>query len=151
MLLFGCADRNRVMALGHWTGGFYTDRAEALRGYLHLYQTGDKFKLELANRVQGATLGGTWKLDKRRITLTITTIEFDNPTTEDQKSLGLNVVSPDSIRSAYANHVVLDLDPSGTTLTGLTMSIGPLKGRHQFTKGDVTPNAKKAIDRMGVK
>ena len=146
--LTGCANRDKVIAMGHWTGGFYSDKAEVLRGYLQLYGTGDKFKMRLANKDQGMNFDGTWTLTKKRITLKISSIDFENPTQETQKSLGLMLIEPESVRSAYAKSIVLDLAEDGRALKGLTMSIGRLQGSHLFTKGAVTENAQQAIDRM---
>jgi hypothetical protein len=148
LLLAGCANREKVLAMGHWTGGFYADKAEVLRGYLQLYGTGDKFKMRLANKDQGMNFDGTWTLSKKRITLKIGSIDFENPTQETQKSLGLRLIDPEAVRSAYAKSIVLDLSEDGRALTGLTMSIGKQQGSHMFTKGAVTENAQQAIDRM---
>lgn len=148
LCLAGCANREKVLAMGHWTGGFYSDKAEVLRGYLQLYGTGDKFKLRLANKNQGMSFDGTWTLEKKRITLRISSIDFENPTQETQKSLGLLLIEPEAVRAAYGKPIVLDLDEGGRALKGLTMSIGKIQGSHLFTKGAVTENAQQAIDRM---
>jgi len=144
----GCIDKERAPVMGMWTGGFYTDKGQAFKGYLQLYRTGDKFKMRLASKDQAMDFEGTWTIGKRRVELTVGDIKFDNPTEEDQKALGLKIISPEDVRGAYGKPVTLDLDEKDTRLTGLTFPLGSILGRHEFAKGEVTKNTRQALDRL---
>jgi len=148
ILAAGCVDKERAPVMGTWTGGFYTDKGQAFKGYLTLYRTGDKFKMRLASKDQAMDFEGTWTIGKHRIALTTGEIKFENPTEEDQKALGLKIVTPDEVWAAYAKPVAFDLDASDRKLTGLTVALGSLSGRHEFGKGEVTKNTKQAQDRI---
>lgn len=146
VIFFSGADKERSPVLGMWTGGFYTDEAEVLRGYLQLYRTGDKFKMRLGTKDQEMNFDGKWTVAKKRIELRVTNIDFQNPTNETQKAMGLFIFDPDEVRAAYSKPITLDIDDS--KLSGLTISIGKLQGRHRFQKGQVTPNAQRALDKI---
>ncbi|MBC8063991.1 MAG: hypothetical protein H7Y17_04120 [Chlorobia bacterium] len=148
LLVTGCVDKERAPVLGMWTGGFYTDEAEVLRGYLQLYQTGDKFKMRLGTKDQEMTFLGTWSLAKNRVDLRVGDIDFENPTEETQKALGLKMFTPDEIRAAFGKPITLDLATDGKALSGLTITIGKIQGKHRFKKGEVTANTQKALDGM---
>ncbi len=139
-------DSERAPVLGMWTGGFYTDEAEVLRGYLQLYKTGDKFKMRLATADQEMNLAGTWTMAKGRITLRTDDIKFNNPSDETRKALGLKIFDPDQVREAYAKAITLDVREK--ELKGLTITLGHIQGRHRFTQGALTPNAQKAMDKI---
>jgi hypothetical protein len=146
VLIAGCVDKERAPVLGMWTGGFYTDEAEVLRGYLQLYRTGDKFKMRLTTKQQEMNFEGTWSIAKERITLRVADIKFENPSDETRKALGLKIFDPEQIRSAYSKAITLDVGPN--ELKGLTLTLGQIQGRHKFTKGARTPGADKAMDRI---
>jgi hypothetical protein len=148
LALAGCTDKERTPVMGHWTGGFYTDEAEALRGYLQLYRTGDKFKLRLASKVQELNMQGTWTMAKGRIELRVGDIEFDNPSEATQKAMGIRVMDSEKVRNAYAKPLILDVSSDQKTLQGLTMTLDNLQGSHRFVKGGVTADAQKALDRL---
>jgi len=148
LILAGCADKQRTPVMGHWTGGFYTDGAEAMRGYLQLYRTGDKFKMRLASKTQELQFEGTWTIEKNRIQLRVGDIKFDNPSEATQKAMGIQVLDSESVRSAYSKPIVLDVSGDARELKGLTMTLDNLQGSHRFNKGDVTPNAQQALDRI---
>lgn len=148
LLLASCGDKERAPVLGMWTGGFYTDEAEVLRGYLQLYQTGDKFKMRLGTKDQEMTFQGTWTLAKGRVDLRVGDIDFENPPEETQKALGLRVFTPEDVRAAFGKPITLDLGSNGKALTGLTITIGKIQGKHRFNKGEVTANTQKALDGM---
>jgi hypothetical protein len=148
LLLLGCVDKDRAPVLGHWTGGFYTDKAEVMRGYVQLYQTGDKFKMQLANPDQTMNFEGTWSIVKKHIELRVADIKFENPSAEVQKALKLRIFGPEQVRSAYAKPIVLNIKSEGTELNGLTMTLGDIQGKHVFRKGAVTPNTRKALDKI---
>jgi hypothetical protein len=148
VLLAGCVDKARTPVMGHWTGGFYTDSAEVLRGYIQLYRTGDKFKMRLASKDQEMNFEGTWTIAKRRVELRIADIKFDNPPAETQKAMRLRIFTSEQVRDAYAKPITLDLSSDETELKGLTITLGGIQGRHGFTKGAVTANSQKALDNM---
>ena len=147
-ILVGCADKERTPVMGHWTGGFYTDDAEAMRGYLQLYKTGDKFKMRLASKTQELVFDGTWTIAKGRIELRVGNVEFDNPSAADQKAMGIKVLDSEKVRNAYAKPLMLDVADDAKSLKGLTMTLDTLQGSHRFVKGDVTADSQKALDRM---
>jgi len=134
--------------MGLWTGGFFTDKGQAFKGYVQLYRTDDKFKMRLASKDQAIDFEGKWTVEKRRIALTVSEIKFDNPSEEDQKALGLHIVQPTEVRDAYGKPITLDLDPAGTKLSGLTMTLGWLTGKHEFQKGEAARNSQKVLDEM---
>ena len=150
-LAFGaaCADPERTPVMGHWTGGFYTDQAEVLRGYLQLYRTGDKFKMRLASPNQELNLAGTWTIAKGRVELRVQDIEFHNPTEQQRVARNLVVFDSDRIRENYRKPIALDLRDDGRSLRGLAMTLDTIQGRHQFSKGPATERTEKALDRMG--
>lgn len=139
-------DKERVAVMGMWTGGFYVDEAEVLRGYLQLYRTGDKFKMGLGTKDQEINFQGTWKVKGQRVELQALDIDFQNPTEANRKALGLIVLDSEKVRNAYAKPITLDL--KNKELVGLTITIDKFQGRHKFQKGDVTPNSQRALDRI---
>ena len=139
LALVGCTDKDRVPVMGNWTGGFFTERGQAFKGYLQLYLTGDKFKMRLSSKDQAMDLEGTWKVDAKRVILSVNNIDFQNPSEDDQKALGLKIISPDEVRTAYGHE-------SKTKLSGLTITLGNLSGRHEFVKGEATKNTEKALE-----
>lgn len=151
LFVFSKVDKERVQVMGHWTGGFYSDGAQMLRGYLQLYRTGDKFKMRLASKDQAINFEGTWKIQKKRVELTVGVVDFENPTEENQKALGLRILAPEAVRESYGKVIALDLSADQTSLTGLTMKIADLQGRHEFVKGAVTPNTERAFERIQAK
>jgi hypothetical protein len=144
----GCADKQRTPVLGMWTGGFYTDKAEVLRGYLQLYKTGDKFKMRLATREQEMNFAGTWAIAKGRVELHISDVQFENPTDEERKARGIRVFDSEKVREAIAKPIALDLIDDGKTFRGLTMTLDQVQGRLGFTKGAVTKETQEALDKM---
>jgi len=145
---FGCTDKQRTPVLGMWSGGFYTDKAEVLRGYLQLYKTGDKFKMRLATREQEMTFNGTWTIAKGRVELQIADVEFENPTDEERKARGIRVFDSEKVREAFAKPIALDLTDQDKTLRGLTMTLDQIQGRLGFTKGAVTKETQEVLDKM---
>lgn len=139
-------DKERVAVVGMWTGGFYVDDAEVLRGYLQLYRTGDKFKMRLGTKDQEINFQGTWKVKGQRVELQALDIDFHNPSEANRKALGLTVLDSEKVRNAYAKPITLDL--KNKELVGLTITLDKYQGRHKFQKGDVTPNAQRALDRI---
>jgi hypothetical protein len=148
LLLVGCVDKDRAPVLGTWTGGFYTDQAEVLRGYLQLYKTGDKFKMHLNNKDQEMNIDGTWTIAKKRIELHVSDIKFENPAEEVQKALKLRIFPSEQVRTAYAKPIILNIKLDENELNGLTMTLGDIQGKHVFKKGQVTPNTQKALEKI---
>ncbi len=147
ILLCGCSGDETPIAraAGSWPGQFAvesadgkTDKAaidaELMKGNLHLYATGMKFRLEMNTKHQGFTIGGKWTAQKDRVTITADTWEFDNPTDEDQKALGLKLISPDDLRTTFGHAVVFDESADKRKLTGLKTSLGKLVGRFEFVR-----------------
>lgn len=105
-----------------------------MKGNLELYTTRMKFKLEMNNIHQTFTVGGNWKAEKGRITMTADSFDFKNPTEEDQKALSLKIITPDEIRSLFGHAFVLDESGDKRRLTGLKTSLGKLIGRFEFER-----------------
>lgn len=141
-------DKERVPVMGQWTGGFYTDKAEVLRGYLKLYRTGDKFKMRLTSKHQEMNFEGTWTIAKRRVELRVSDVQFENPPEETQKALGLKLLSSEEVRTVYSKPIMLDLNAKDNELDGLTMTLGNIQGKHQFKKEAITANSQKALDNI---
>jgi hypothetical protein len=148
LVVAGCTDKDRAPVMGHWTGGFFSDEAEVMRGYLQLYKTGDKFKMRLASKDQEINFAGTWTVAKGRVELRVTDTQFDNPPEETIKALGIRIFESEQVRSAYSKPIALDVSDDGKSLKGLTMTLGDLQGRHRFSKGAVTSNSQEAFERM---
>lgn len=125
--------------LGHWEGGLDVvsskpgTNIDAVRlgGYLQLYQTHEKYSLELSNRLQVMDVTGTWKIvTGDRIQLTPGSISFSEPDVTRLAALRRPFINPQELKSAYGRPMVLDLR-SGT-LNGLLVTVGPMEGRHSF-------------------
>ncbi len=146
LFIFSRVDKDRIAVMGMWSGGFYVDEAEALRGYLQLYRGKDRFKMRLGSKDQEIEFEGTWKVKGSRIELRANDIKFQNPSVADQKSLGLLVLDSEKVRAAYAKPITLDL--KGQELVGLTITLDKFQGKHLFRKGEVTPNTQRALDQI---
>ncbi len=146
LFLLKGVDKDRVGVVGTWTGGFYVDDAEVMRGYLQLLRTKEQFKMRLGTKDQEINFEGSWTAKDGRIELRTLDIKFNNPSHSDEKALGLIVLDAEKVRNAYAKPIVLDL--RGRELIGLTVTIDKFQGRHKFRKGEATQNAEKALDRI---
>ena len=144
LLAIGCTDSYIIPIAGYWTGEFKAQPAEAgqqmkkewaYKGYLQLYATGMKYKMHMESVAQIVDISGTWKKKKDKIYLTAGQIDFDDKGGDLQRPLGVTPISPDLVRQAYSQEMVLKYEPSKSELDGLEMSMGPLIGHHVFTKG----------------
>jgi hypothetical protein len=141
--LTGC-NKERIPYLGHWDGGFNVTSSTAspptaalnIRGYLQLYRTGDKFLIELSNPTQVLDLGGKWRMvGGKRIELAFHEFKLTEPDLAKLKGMRRPFLEPADLKIAYTKPLILDLSPDGKKLTGLLMRMGPLLGRHEFSKG----------------
>jgi hypothetical protein len=132
-------------AAGAWTGRFVIDsvdgksdpkliESELMKGNLQLYITASKFKLDMSNRHQKFTIGGKWTAEKSRVTMTADSFAFQNPTEEEQKTFGLDIIAPDQIRAAFGHAIVFDESANKRELKGLRTTIGKLVGRFEFER-----------------
>jgi hypothetical protein len=147
LTLIGCSSGDPAMAdaAGNWAGQLVIDtvngssdpkliESELMKGHLQLYLTHSKFKLEMNNRHQQFTITGKWSAEKARVTVNADTFGFVNPTEEEQKTFGLDIITPDQIRAAFSHPVVFDETANKRKLTGLKTSIGKLVGHLEFTR-----------------
>ncbi|HTQ09071.1 MAG TPA: hypothetical protein VMI31_03280 [Fimbriimonadaceae bacterium] len=146
--LAGCraSDSPITRAAGSWQGQFQIDavdgkadaasiKSEELDANLELYVTGDKFELDATARHQKFSVIGKWTAAPGgRITMTADSYTFDNPTDEDQRALGLRLISPDQVRATFGHAFVLDESPDRRRLTGLVVTLGRLEGRFEFSR-----------------
>ncbi len=137
--LVGCSKVD-LDVVGQWTGGFVPDAATpanlkvaGLRGYLQLYAR-KNFKIELTTPNQTLRLEGTWVQEEKRITLTTTKYQFENPSEEDQALRKLQIVTADEARRVYGKPLILDLNKDKTVLEGLDLSLKGISGKHLFRK-----------------
>lgn len=144
LVLAGCGDKAAMPYLGKWTGhlavesapgGTERDRRRSeMKGFLQLYATERRFTLHLEGEQQTVEVTGRWEVKRRRVTLRPRDVRIVDPG-EDAFDPNLKRISPPELRNAYARPLVLDAAPGGRALTGLTTSVGPLIGKHVFTKG----------------
>lgn len=146
LLLLQGVDKDRVGVLGTYTGGFYVDDAEVMRGYLQLLRTKEQFRMRLGTKDQEINFEGTWTTKDKRVELRTLDIKFNNPSQSAEKALGLVVLDAEKVRNAYAKPITLDL--RDRELIGLTITLDKFQGRHKFQKGEVTPNTQRALDRI---
>ncbi len=146
LIVLGCTDKERLPVMGQWTGGFYTDEAEVLRGYLQLYRGKDQFKMRLGSKHQEIDFTGTWTVANNRIELRASDIKFTNPSEEKIRTLGLEILKADTVRDNYRKPIVLTIGEGNKSLTGLTMTVGKFQGRHKFNKGQASGNAQRVLD-----
>lgn len=141
--LAGC-NKEKMPYLGHWDGGFDVTsstsaeptKALAMRGYLQLYRTDEKFLIELSNPIQVLDLTGKWKMvGTKRIELTFHDFKLGEPDLDKIKAMRRPFIQPEELRAAYTKPLILTLSPDGKTLNGLLMRVGPLLGAHAFKKG----------------
>jgi hypothetical protein len=156
LLLAGCNDRLRPY-LGHWDGEFAVSSSSVpaeplkLHGYVQLYETGDKFIIEIANPVQKLTLKGNWKLLKlaarptehgdfsaRMVDLFVTDFGLEQLPVERLRVTHRAYIEPAALHAAFGKPVVLRLSEDGKHLEGLLTTIGPMMGRFEFSKGNTT-------------
>ena len=147
ILVCGCIANSPVTrAAGSWPGQFRVlsvdgksdskqIESEAMTAQLELYVTADKFKLDVTARHQSFGVTGKWTADKDgRVTMTADNFTFDSPTDEDQKALGLKLVTGDEVRATFGHPLVLDESPDRRRLTGLETTLGRLVGRLEFVR-----------------
>lgn len=146
LLLLRGVDKDRLGVMGTWTGGFYVDDAEVMRGYLQLLRTREQFRMRLGTQDQEINFEGTWTLKDERVELRALDIKFNGSSQSSGGSADLAVLDAEEVRKAYAKPITLEL--RGRELVGLTITLDKFQGRHKFQKGAVTPNAQEALDRI---
>lgn len=142
--LSGCHKPN-LPFLGHWSGKFELTgesepadaKALVLGGYLQLYQTGSKAILDLTNKAQHVNIVGTWKLvSPKRAEVRLQNPKIDMPPLDQLTALKEPFLDPTVLQDKLTVPIILDLSTDKNHLTGLLTTIGPLKGRFVFTRGD---------------
>jgi hypothetical protein len=142
----GCTDAAIGPMAGHWQGEFNgspTDPKVTMRpewkfkGYLQLYATGMKFKMHLESQAQIVDATGTWGHKNNKIYLATDKVEFDDSKTGGQllQKPGLTPIDPTDVRDAISRPLVFSFSDNPQKLEGLKITIGPLLGRFDFTKG----------------
>ena len=143
LLLLRGVDKDRLGVMGTWTGGFYVEDAEVMRGYLQLLRTKEQFKMRLGTNDQEINLEGTWTIKDERIELQTLDVKVSKAY---QSSAESPILDAEAVRGAYARPITLDL--RGRELVGLTLTIDRFQGRHKFQKGEMTTNAERAMERI---
>lgn len=135
----GCEQRPEMSKVaGQWPGEFTAEGDAAgtyrLKGYLQLYLTGEKFKMEMSSRDQGFTVTGKWTIKGGSVRIVGDGFTFDNPTEEDQKVFRMKLISPDQIRTTFSHGLVFKASEDRKTLTGLKTSFGSILGSFNFDR-----------------
>jgi hypothetical protein len=136
LLAAGCSSGPEMQLLGHWTGGFVSDHPSAttnFEGFLHLYRTEYKFKMEIHNSVQTLKVDGTWILKGSEIDLIPTTLDTDEPTEEEIAAKSLKVFDMEKIGKELGKSFVLRVSPDYKQASGPTFSLGDTRGTFEFT------------------
>jgi hypothetical protein len=133
LALAACGPKPDAALLGHWTGGFEPKSgSEVYAGYVHLYATGQGFKLELKSRDQTISGSGTWTLKGHTVTLLIQDLESDQPDQDVVFAKKLKVIDLDTIRSQFGRQILLRVAADSLSLEGLPMTLGKVEGRLEF-------------------
>jgi len=142
--------RDLVPFLGKWTGSFTVDRVRegadtaenrkrwSLNGFVVIYATGHKFDLNLTGEQETLDFRGVWTRKGRRLTLKVTTTDFDDMGGADARNPNAKFISGPDVLAAYAHPFTLDLSADKLRLLGLTMTMGPTIGHHTFAKDSVS-------------
>src|SRR5258708_1814997 len=90
LVLGGCKSERELHLMGLWSGNFVADGPtppgiKTFKGYLRLFGN-EKYTLHLDNSSQNFDVTGRWKIDKRRLDLTVTSINVQNPSELDQQT-----------------------------------------------------------------
>lgn len=137
IVLTGCSNPSEVALMGQWAGGFKADDPKTdiykFEGYIQLYAR-SQYKMHLDTPHQGYDVVGTWKKEGNRLTMSVGKITYQSPTEQDQEIFHWKVAKQVDIQKAYGKAFVLQLDASGKTLTGQSMTIGGVEGQHVFQK-----------------
>jgi hypothetical protein len=144
LMAFGCADTGIVPFAGYWQGKFEGIPAEpefnmrpewAYKGFLQIYGTRHRYKMHMESNAQIVDIAGTWTHKGNRLFLKANDIQFDDRGGAIVRPRGVVPIPPEDVRKAYGKEMVLVLDPQKNRLESLDMTLGPLIGRHVFTKG----------------
>lgn len=145
LLLAGC---NTELApyLGYWNGGFVPEQGGGLqlRGYVQLYQSGNKFQMEFANPVQSVSLKGTWKIGRNQgsnqrtnqAVLHATSISVTQLPLEKLKALKVPYLTTSAFETAFREPLILQLASNGKSLDSSLITLGPGLGHYHFAKGE---------------
>lgn len=141
LLAMSCGSKERTPYLGKWTLKFTPVSAtpplskemlarQELIGYLQVYATKNQYILYLEGEQQQFRLEGTWKLEGKRFILKGGDISIQLRDGMDDKDPNKVFLEPDQARLGYIQDLIFAPSADGRTLTGLQMTIGPLKGTH---------------------
>lgn len=141
-----CSNKDIVPFLGKWAGGFKVERVDngpdtakdrersSLNGYVQIYGTNHSFKMHLEGEQQIVDMAGNWTLKKNRVTLRVTDFKMDDQGGEDARNPNMKFIPADVLQVGYSRPLVLELTADKKHLNGLLTSIGPLVGKHEFSK-----------------
>lgn len=124
--------------LGKWTGAFVVDppnKRENLDGFLQMYATEMMFKMHLEGEQQEIDVDGNWAIEGKQIILKPTHVDIQDYGGQDVRNPNLAYIPNDDVRAAYERTLVFNPSADKKKLDGLLISIGPLRGAHQFTYG----------------
>jgi hypothetical protein len=131
--------------LGKWSGTFTVSeiqgggadkdmKRESLRGFVQVYATNRKYKMEMNGEQETIDVNGTWTIHGNRITLTPIEVIIDDQGGIDQRDPNKKFIPSDEVRAAYGRPLILEQTPDKKALNGLKMVIGKLIGTHRYIK-----------------
>ena len=145
LALSGCGVNPITPYLGRWHADFLVEKLlrgdsadarkrESLHGYLQVYATENRFKMQLEGEQQGIDLTGNWILDKEKIRLKCSEIKIDDHGGSDKRDPNLKYIDSDVIRATYAREIILRRSKDHTKLVGLEITVGNLLGHHEMNR-----------------
>ncbi len=144
--LAGCNMHKDLMPfLGKWKGSFEVSslvsggsdkdvQRETLHGYVQVYATGRKYKMELEGEQETIKVDGTWTFKDKRITLKPLSLVIDDRGGSDKRDPNLKYIPAEDVRASYGQPMVLIESADNKSLTGLDTTVGNLRGLHRFVK-----------------
>ena len=144
LIIAGCStDPAKVALSGNWDEKFVATapvKHGEIKGYLQLYQTEDRFKISLSDKVQSMEITGKWELKDNRVTLTPTNgtgISYTGFQNADEPTKDPTLMTTDRVTQVLGKQILLTLSADKATLTSMPLDLGPVKGSFTFQHGDV--------------
>lgn len=146
-LTAGCNPNQAWMPyLGKWNGRFLVDQITQgpntaedrqrymLEGWLQVYATGQKYRMELNGEQVTVSISGTWRLERNAAVFRATEIKIDDKGGEDARNPNLKYIPNEAIKATYGQPLILRLGKDDKSLRGLLITLGPLIGAHEFER-----------------
>ncbi len=140
------ANRDLLTYTGKWKGGFTVDsittgpddeanrHRSRLQGYVQIYLSNRRFQLHLEGEQQGIDVDGSWTADGNRVTLKPREVKIDDQGGEAKRDPNKKYIPNEAVMAAYNRPLVLIQTPDKKGYEGLVVTVGPLLGKHRFTK-----------------